>query len=94
MNNLNVLNKQKGEIILSRRLDREEKFNTTNFGPCPNCFTWMKKETIDRHQSVCPDRTANLSKSDLLLKSNIISGRISTTASKSHDTGGILNYAS
>lgn len=91
--NKTVLKEGIGELVLSRRPVTE--FVTENYGPCPHCFEWMNIETLKRHQSKCksevnataiatingPNKTVLSSKKVLQLKSDIISGRISSDPS-------------
>ncbi|XP_063965463.1 uncharacterized protein LOC135156624 [Lytechinus pictus] len=79
MHNVKVLKKQKGELLLSRRMN-ESPFTKEDYGPCPSCLEWLKCSVISRHQRSCPAKQNNsqfLTKGSLLLQSNIISGRIS-----------------
>ena len=79
--NCKVIGDGAGELLLSRR--PTTAFQSKNFGPCPKCREWMMKSTIPRHQSNCqsPDQT-KLTKRNLLMQSNILSGRFQATASK------------
>ncbi len=81
--NLMVLRKGKGEIILGRRRETD-KFDVTNYGPCPGCLEWLRLSIIKRHQYCCPASTApaRKSKGELLVQSDVISGRIKSSASK------------
>ena len=79
--NCKVITNGAGELILSRR--PVQTFQSQNYGPCPKCREWMMKNSIHRHQVKCksPDQT-KVSKKNLLLQSNILSGRFKSTASK------------
>ena len=70
----------KGELLLSRR--PTISFTSEDYGPCPKCREWMLKETISRHQPKCKsgDNTKT-SKKNLVLQSQIISGRFNSSAS-------------
>ncbi len=80
--NIKVLEKNKGEIMLGCRRN-VEKFNVEAYGPCPRCFEWLRLTTIKRHQHSCPAAVAKMTKGELLVQSDIISGRLKAKTSKS-----------
>ena len=82
--NQKVIERKKGEIFLARR-SSSGNFNLAEYGPCPNCYEWLRLSIIDRHQSGCPAASGNItptSKGSLLIQSDVLSGRISEDASK------------
>ncbi|XP_071121847.1 uncharacterized protein [Mytilus edulis] len=73
--NLKVVSDEKGEMLLSRR--PVKSFNVSDYGPCPDCFEWMLKNTLGRHQSKCKDKEKKKqSKKSVILESNILSGQL------------------
>jgi len=55
------------------------------YGPCVQCREWMLKSTLKRHQSKCIAQRAvevsPLTKRNLVMQSDILSGHLKTTAS-------------
>ena len=81
MHNENVLKKKAGEIIIRRWL-KEGSFCVEDYGPCPCCLEWLRKTMPLRHQKSCVgNRKDNLTQGDLLLQSDVISGRITESPS-------------
>ena len=80
--NLKVLSEGTGEIILGRRTF--ESVNLKDYGPCPGCLQWLKLDkTMFNHQKICPSQqSAGASKGELRIKSQVISGRLESKASK------------
>ena len=79
--NCAVIAEGAGEFLLTRRPDSE--FTSVDFGPCPKCREWMLKTSLPKHQKKCnsPDKTKR-SRKDILPQSEMISGRLSSSASK------------
>ena len=72
---------------MSWRLNEDEiSFSKEDYGPCSSCFEWLRITIIARHQQNCPARdkdSETLTKGNILVQSNILSGRISGNPSKS-----------
>ena len=78
--NCSIIKDGKGELLLMRRPVKD--FRSGDYGPCPNCREWMLRKSIVRHQKKCIAGDGILqSKKHLLLKSDIMSGRLQTNAS-------------
>ena len=80
--NISVLDEKKGEIILSRRSNNKH-FDLAQYGPCPNCYDWIKLSTLKRHQKRCPadrEKLIQVSSSALLMQSDMMTGRLSRDA--------------
>lgn len=83
-NNMKVMSKGSGEIILGRRLDGDWEFNINKFGPCPSCKGWLKLCSMWRHQSRCVGRESGSqmrTTGELTTESAVLSGRLSDQAS-------------
>ncbi|ESO97052.1 hypothetical protein LOTGIDRAFT_174659 [Lottia gigantea] len=83
MHNRNVITEKKGQLLLLRR--PLEQFTATDYGPCPNCLEWISKSNIKRHQSRCISLENSFgvqTKRNLLLQSDVASGRFISSASK------------
>ena len=81
--NISVLDEKNGEIILSRR-SNDKHFDLAQYGPCPNCYDWIKLSSLKRHQKKCPadrEKLIQLSSCSLLIQSDMITGRLSSNAS-------------
>lgn len=82
-NNVKVIEKGEGEMILGRR--QVGSFDMSKYGPCPTCFVWIKLDkTLYHHQSICPARTATelLSGRELRIASLLEAGRLNVGASE------------
>lgn len=81
--NCTVIQEGKGCLLIFRRPTKD--FQADKYGPCLHCREWMLKSTIKRHQPKCIARRhsaiPNLSKRNLIMQSDIISGRLKTNAS-------------
>ena len=55
-----------------------------DYGPCPGCMEWLRTTIIPCHNRSCPSKgnKAATTRGGLLLQSNIISGRVSGSASQ------------
>ncbi|XP_033725163.1 uncharacterized protein LOC117315128 [Pecten maximus] len=83
IHNENVIKQKKGEILLARRSGKEQ-FDVTKYGPCPNCFGWLRLSVLDRHQAHCPvnNSSVHVSKGSLLMQSAVLAGRVTEEASQ------------
>ncbi|OWF34468.1 uncharacterized protein LOC110445058 [Mizuhopecten yessoensis] len=84
IHNENVIKQKKGEILLARRSGKEQ-FDVTKYGPCPNCFGWLRLSVLDRHQTHCPvnkNSSVHVSKGSLLMQSAVLAGRVTEQASQ------------
>ncbi|XP_069134528.1 uncharacterized protein [Argopecten irradians] len=82
IHNENVIKQKKGEILLARRSGKEQ-FDVTKYGPCPNCFGWLRLSVLDRHQAHCPVKSSvHVSKGSLLMQSAVLAGRVTKEASR------------
>ena len=77
--NIAVVAAKEGSIVLARR-KRGEEFDIEQYGPCPECYTWMILSDIARHQretclaiSLMPDHVASCSK-NLEIMSKMLKG--------------------
>ncbi len=74
--NCKVIKKKSGEMIIGRRLTKGP-FSIKDYGPCPGCLEWLRLTMLRRHQQNCPSSTnVPLTIGDLMVQSNVISGRI------------------
>lgn len=70
-----------GEIILERR--PVGKFHMKDYGPCPNCFLWVSKRLLKKHQISCSAKKPfKTNSSSLITQSDTLAGKITDTASK------------
>lgn len=80
--NQKVLAVEEGEILLSRRRN-SNTFNIKDYGPCPNWEEWIVLENISKHLTVCPhEEKSSETKGSAIIQSKIMSGKISSSASK------------
>lgn len=80
--NQKVLAVEEGEILLSRRRN-SNTFNIKDYGPCPNWEEWIVLENISKHLTVCPhEEKCSETKGSAIIQSKIMSGKISSSASK------------
>jgi len=84
--NLSILKKGKGEIFLERRPTKT--FDVREFGPCPKCLLWIRKELVKKHQNSCVGNVKSVgsrseTSTSLLTQSDIIAKRLLPEASKS-----------
>ncbi|XP_060064937.1 uncharacterized protein LOC132545279 [Ylistrum balloti] len=79
--NEDVLKAKKGELLLSRRCN-EKKFSVSNYGPCPNCLSWILLANIHRHKCTTSKKSASVhvSKGNLLIQSAVLAGRVTGEA--------------
>ena len=78
--NQEVIRKNKGELLLCRR--PTDILCANDFGPCPLCRDWVRLDNIKKHNEKCKDSDKRrMTKRELLLHSDIISGRITGKAS-------------
>lgn len=80
--NNEVVKRGKGIVMIGRRR-KEETFDIKKYGPCPACLEWLRLTVMARHQFACPASNKRLSKGELLVQSDIISGRLTTNPSQS-----------
>jgi len=61
-------------------------FQVCKYDPCPDCLGWVLLKSIKRHQKTCcgRDKSKNIavSKSYLIVQSDILTGKLSASASK------------
>jgi len=79
-NNMCTLRNKKGEMILLRR--PEHILDISSYGPCPNCFAWVSKKLLWKHQKSCPLQPTLQSTAAILTQSDTLCGRIKTIATK------------
>lgn len=84
VHNVSVLKKKRGEILLDRR-PSEASFDVSQYGPCPQCLSWIKKTVLARHSKLCPNNKADFhqTKGALITSSDVLAQRIPSVASKS-----------
>ena len=46
---MSVVQNGSGELIISRRNPKEKRFDYKEYGPCPQCFLWLKLKDMPRH---------------------------------------------
>ncbi|ESP01949.1 hypothetical protein LOTGIDRAFT_157079 [Lottia gigantea] len=83
LNNRRVIENGSGELLLFRRPSKN--LDASEYGPCPNCYEWISKNNIKRHQIKCMgiDNALGIqSKRNLLLQSDIACGRFKSNASE------------
>lgn len=51
--NLNVLETDKGELILKRRPSSDKRCNPDDFLPCKHCLAFMKRQELWKHMKCC-----------------------------------------
>ena len=85
-NNVKIMKRGKGEVILGRRYTGE--LDMSEYGPCPGCFVWIKinGKSLYRHQETCSARVVNKTEKEgtkvLRIKALQLTGKLSTVASE------------
>ena len=49
LHNLKVMQEQDGVVVIARRKQNME-FDIEQYGPCPECYSWLFMKELDRHQ--------------------------------------------
>ena len=79
--NLKSIHDGRGEIVLYRR--PLQTFDVRKYGPCPNCFLWVAKRLLWKHQQCCCARCGSRqTTASLVTQSDALALRIIPTASK------------
>ena len=78
--NIDVIQRQCGEMILTRR-ERCDEFNSTWYRPCPHCLEWLRISSLKKHSPTCLDAESHVSKEDMMIKSDVLLGLITPNAS-------------
>ncbi|XP_069105224.1 uncharacterized protein [Argopecten irradians] len=82
LHNMTVIKMKEGELIIARK---QGKFSSDEYGPCPLCSEWIKKESLSfKHQKTCPGsiKTKKMTKGEAILRSEFAMGKINEKASK------------
>ena len=84
MHNSKVIEEQKGLLILGRRQDGT--FNSSDYGPCPNCLLWLKLDrSMFSHQEVCSginhEKNSLQTRGEMRIMSQVISKRLACNPS-------------
>ena len=81
-----VLEKQKGQMLLYRR--PTANFDHREYGPCPKCLLWLRRNSLSKHQKTCPGyktepepRAGKKRKRELQMQSDILLGKITVNGS-------------
>ena len=82
-NNLNVIRKKKGELLIPRRHPNMSDFDVNEYGPCAMCLEWLKLEpSIVKHAANCDGHDDRYRKGELMIQSAILTEKVCTEASK------------
>ncbi|VDI46116.1 Hypothetical predicted protein [Mytilus galloprovincialis] len=80
--NKKVVEEGKGELILSRRPESNAVvFDSSQYGPCINCYEWLLFKNMKRHLEACTMQTVTMSRRQIVIMSQVEAGVLSTKPS-------------
>ena len=83
--NKKMIDNGEGEILLARKDSKARVFDIKDYGPCPNCFYWLRLSFIKRHILFCialSDGKCVQRLGELKVRSRILSGVVKSNASQ------------